>query len=210
MADTVTLEKVSPEKQRQLLEAIRSQAMSISRQMTNLLDMARLSVGKLEPNKAWQPIEEVLGATMQQIRLQWKNRQLGLHLAGNLPPIDIDAVLMERVLWNLIENAIKYSPESEPIQIDVSQSDGEMLISICDHGPGIPVAQVKTVFEIFQRGQQESVIPGVGLGLSIAKSIIDAHGGRLMYRERVGGGSCFGIYLPLGHPPVFDAKDDLL
>lgn len=207
MADTVVLGKIGPEKQTRMLNAIRAQAMSISRQMTNLLDMARLSAGKLPLNIAWQPIEEVLGATLQEVRLQWKERTLALDLAPDLPPVNIDAVLMERVLWNLLENAIKYAPEDQPIEIGVKQCEARMEISICDRGPGIPVEQVTKIFETFQRGRLESEIPGVGLGLSIAKTIVEAHGGQLDYRPRASGGSCFRILLPLGQTPVFDTLD---
>lgn len=207
MADTVVLGKIGPEKQLRMLEAIRTQAMSISRQMTNLLDMARLSAGKLPLNTAWQPIEEVLGATLQQVRLQWKERKLELELERDLPPVKIDAVLMERVLWNLLENAIKYAPAEQAIEIGVRQRDGQMEILICDRGPGIPAEQVAKIFETFQRGRQESEITGVGLGLSIARTIVEAHGGKLDYLPRQGGGSCFKVCLIIGQPPVFASMD---
>jgi two-component system sensor histidine kinase KdpD len=208
MADTVALGKVSPEKQHKMLEGIRSQAMSISRQMTNLLDMARLSAGKLPLNTAWQPIEEVLGATLQEVRLQWKARTLTLAMESSLPPVKIDAVLMERVLWNLLENAIKYAPEDLAIEIGVRQCEGQLEIAICDRGPGIPPEQVAKIFETFQRGRVESDIAGVGLGLSIARTIVEAHGGKLDYQPRQGGGSCFKISLTIGEPPVFETVDD--
>lgn len=207
MADTVVLGKIGPEKQHKMLEAIRAQAMSISRQMTNLLDMARLSAGKLPLNTAWQPIEEVLGATLQQARLQWRERTLTLELDRDLPPVKIDAVLMERVFWNLLENAIKYAPETEPIEIEVRQCADRLEISICDRGPGIPAEQTGKIFETFQRGRAESGIAGVGLGLSIARTIVDAHGGQLAYQARAGGGSCFKVGLNIGQPPVFDVMD---
>jgi len=207
MADTVVLGKIGPEKQLRMLEAIRTQAMSISRQMTNLLDMARLNAGKLPLNTAWQPIEEVLGATLQQVRLQWKERKLELELERDLPPVKIDAVLMERVLWNLLENAIKYAPAEQAIEIGVRQRDGQMAILICDRGPGIPAEQVAKIFETFQRGRQESEITGVGLGLSIARTIVEAHGGKLDYLPRQGGGSCFKVCLIIGQPPVFASMD---
>jgi len=149
----------------------------------------------------------VLGATLQEVRLQWKERRLDLNLAPDLPPVNIDAVLMERVLWNLLENAIKYAPEDQPIEIGVKQCEERMEISICDRGPGIPAEQVTKIFETFQRGRLESGVPGVGLGLSIAKTIVEAHGGQLDYRPRTSGGSCFKVMLPLGQPPVFETMD---
>jgi two-component system sensor histidine kinase KdpD len=81
-------------------------------------------------------------------------------------------------------------------------------IAICDRGPGIPPEQVEKIFETFQRGRLESGIAGVGLGLSIARTIVEAHGGKLDYQPRQGGGSCFKISLNIGEPPVFEIADD--
>jgi two-component system sensor histidine kinase KdpD len=203
MADTVVLDKLAPEKQRPMLEAIRNQALSISRQMTNLLDMARLSAGKLQLHADWQPIEEVLGATLQQVAAQWPQRRLELDLAPGLPPVNIDAVLMERVFWNLLDNAIKYAPLEEKIEISVRGREAQLEICICDRGPGVPAALAAQIFESFQRGHGESSIPGVGLGLSIARTIVAAHGGEIVYLPREGGGSCFHVRLPLGETPDF-------
>jgi len=209
MADTLAQGKLPAEKQRPMLEAIRNQTLSISHQMTNLLEMARLSEGKFQLNTAWQPIEEVLGATLLQAKAQWKERVFDLDLAADLPPIRIDAVLMERVFWNLIENAVKYSPEGERIGIFVVQSGEAMEISVCDRGPGIPSNRVVGIFETFQRGRVESDIPGVGLGLSIARTIVAAHGGELAHQSRPGGGSCFTVRLPLEQLPAYDAMGEM-
>lgn len=209
MVDTVALGKLPAEKQRPMLESIRNQTLSISHQMTNLLEMARLSEGKFSLNTAWQPIEEVLGATLHQAKLQWKEREFDLDLASGLPPIRIDAVLMERVFWNLIENAVKYSPEGEPIGISVVQTGEAMEISVCDRGPGISVGMVACIFETFQRGRVESDIPGVGLGLSIARTIVAAHGGELVYQAHPGGGSCFTVRLPLEQVPAYETMGEM-
>ena len=130
-------------------------------------------------------------------------------LEANLPPINVDAVLMERVFWNLLENALKYSPESEPVEISVRQHEKRMEICVCDRGPGVPAAQVELIFDTFQRGRQESEIPGVGLGLSIARTIIEAHGGELCYFPRPGGGSCFKASLPLAQIPAFESASEM-
>lgn len=208
MAETVALGKAPADRQQSMLEAIRHQALSISQQMTNLLDMAKLSAGKFELNTDWQPIEEVIGATLQQVESQWPGREIRVALAPNLPPISIDAVLIERVLWNLIENAIKYSLESSPIEIAVKREDNHIAIDVCDRGPGIDLDRREQLFELFQRGKLESGIPGVGLGLSIAKTIVEAHRGKISVRNREGGGSCFRIQLLVGNPPVFAEIED--
>lgn len=207
MAETAALGKAAPERQRQMLDAIRNQARSISQQMTNLLEMAKLSVGTLQLNTAWQPVEEVLGATLQLVASQWPERRVTVDVSRELPPINIDAVLIERVLWNLLENAIKYSPAGQPVDLSVRRHETQIEIAVCDAGPGIASDSRERIFDPFQRGNSESDIPGVGLGLSIAKTIAEAHGGTLSADARAGGGSCFRLRLPLGEPPFFGDMD---
>lgn len=208
MADTLALGKASPERQRHMLESLRNQALSITQQMTNLLDMARLRSGTLELNGAWQPVEEVIGATLQLVREQWRDREVTVDLAAGLPPLYFDAVLIERVLWNLLENAIKYSPPEMPIEIEVRQIDSWVEISVADSGPGLPPGNIEDLFGVFRRGESESSIPGVGLGLSIARSITEAHGGTIDADNRRGGGACFRLRLPIGNPPSIDELDN--
>lgn len=203
MADTLALGKASPERQKHMLESIRSQAMSISQQMSNLLDMARLRSGSIDLNKAWQPVEEVIGATLQIVRAQWKDREITVDIAPALPPLYLDAVLMERVLWNLLENAIKYSPPETPVELVVCQADSIVEITVCDWGPGLPTGSGDELFGMFRRGQSESDIPGVGLGLAIARTIVEAHDGTISANNRFGGGACFRVRLPVGDPPSF-------
>lgn len=209
MADSLLLGKASPERTRYMLEAIHTQALSINQQMTNLLDMARLRSGHVELDAAWQPIEEVVGATLQLIKAQWKEREITLDLPPNLPPLYLDAVLMERVLWNLIENAIKYSPPDTPIELIAHQVDEAVELDVCDAGPGLPPGTSEELFGLFRRGERESTIPGVGLGLAIARSILDAHGGTISASNRFGGGACFRIRLPVGIPPCLTELEDL-
>lgn len=207
MAETVALGKAPAERQKAMLEAIRNQALSISQQMTKLLDMAKLSAGKFELNTDWQPVEEVIGATLQQVASQWPAREIHIALEPKLPPLNIDAVLIERVLWNLIENAIKYSPDASPVEIAVNRSTEHIAIDVRDRGPGIDQDRREQLFELFQRGHAESGVPGVGLGLSIARTIVEAHGGRISVDNRDGGGCCFRVELPMGNPPVFTDID---
>lgn len=201
MADTLLLGKAPPERQKHMLESIRSQALAISQQTSNLLDMARLRSGAITLNRAWQPIEEVIGATLQLVRSQWKDREITVAIAPDLPPLSLDAVLMERVLWNLLENAIKYSPSDTPIELAVRREETFIEISVCDRGPGLPAGSSEELFGMFRRGQSESDIPGVGLGLAIARTIVEAHGGEISADNRLGGGACFHLCLPIGSPP---------
>jgi two-component system sensor histidine kinase KdpD len=207
MADTIALGKLSPERQRYMLDGIRNQAMSINQQMSKLLDMAKLSAGKLELQTEWQPIDEVLGAALQLVKAQWKDREITVDLPPRLPPIRIDAVLIERVLWNLLENAIKYAPTDSPIEVTVRRNEQELELAVADAGPGLSEAQQENVFELFQRGRSESDIPGLGLGLAIARTIMAAHGGSITAHNRSGGGACFRLRFPLEQAPTLPDAD---
>lgn len=209
MADTLALGKASPERQRKMLDALRGQALSINQQMTNLLDMARLRSGAIELNEAWQPVEEVIGATLQLVRAQWEGREIAVDIAPDLPPLCFDAVLIERVLWNLLENAIKYSPPETPIELGVRRIEDGVEVAVCDRGPGLPPGEVEELFGLFRRGEAESCIPGVGLGLAIARSIAEAHGGTVNAGDRPGGGACFRLRLPVGTPPSFAEMEEI-
>lgn len=208
LTETIAYGKISPQSQRVLCESVRQQAQSISQQFTKLLEMARLSFGPQQLDSAWQPVEEVIGATVQQVRMQWRDREISIDIAPRLPPISIDAVLIERVLWNLIENAIKYSPSETTVEVAARRVGQDIEISVCDAGEGLPEGRIDRLFDRFERGRVESSIPGMGLGLSIAKTVVEAHGGAISAENRFGGGSCFRIRLPVGDTPVIDELQD--
>lgn len=206
--DTLMLgHKLAPENQNLLLKGLREQVLSIQHLVINLLEMAKLQSGHIELNKEWQPIEEVLGAALRQAMDMTIERNVSVKIQDDLPTLCIDAVLIERALWNLIENACKYSPETSPIDITASQQGNCIDLAICDRGQGLPPGKEEDLFRPFQRGNTESSIPGVGLGLAIAHNIIDAHQGKLLANNRDGGGSCFHMQLPVGTPPSFKFED---
>ncbi|UCV05087.1 DUF4118 domain-containing protein [Dechloromonas denitrificans] len=208
-ADTLMLAPMlPPEKQHALLSGLREQAQSIFQFVNNLLDMARLQSGGVELNLAWQPIEEVVGVTLQQIKSIAEARQIGLSIDPDLPPVLIDAVLIERALWNLLENAIKYSPADSPVELAIRRLGDELDIAVGDRGEGLPTENVEALFGLFQRGHAESSVPGAGLGLAIVKNIAEAHHGRLTANRRKGGGSCFHLRLPLGQAPCLALEDE--
>ena len=208
-ADTLLMTQALPrERQLTLLQGLREQAQSIHQFVNNLLDMARLQSGSVELNLAWQPIEEVVGAALQQIRTVAEARVIELDIKKDLPPLKIDATLMERALWNLLENAVKYSPADTPIELNIRCIDDSIDIEVCDRGPGLPSDDGESLFGLFQRGQTESSIPGVGIGLAIVKSIADVHQGKLWARQRNGGGSCFHLSLPVGQPPEINFGEE--
>ena len=208
-ADTLLMTQALPrERQLTLLQGLREQAQSIHQFVNNLLDMARLQSGSVELNLAWQPIEEVIGAVLQQIRTVAESRAIELNIEKDLPPLKIDATLMERALWNLLENAVKYSPADTPIELNIRRINDSIDIEVSDRGPGLPSGDSESLFGLFQRGHAESSVPGVGIGLAIVKSIADVHQGKLSAEPRHGGGSSFHLTLPIGQPPEINFGED--
>jgi two-component system sensor histidine kinase KdpD len=123
---------------------------------------------------------------------------------SRLPLVQFDAMLLERVFSNLLENAAKYTPPGSVISIDAQLKDGEIEVSVADNGPGIAPGSEETIFEKFTRGQKESPTPGVGLGLAVSKAIVEAHRGRMWAETAAGGGARFVFTLPRSEPPSLD------
>lgn len=125
-----------------------------------------------------------------------------------MPLVECDAVLIERVLFNLLENAGKYTPPLSPVEIQVSPVDDVVLASVRDHGPGVPKGQEEAIFEKFTRGNVESATPGMGLGLAICRAVVEAHHGRIWAEPADANGATFTFTLPLRKPPSVDIADD--
>ncbi len=128
-------------------------------------------------------------------------------LPSTLPLLDFDAVLMERVFCNLLDNAAKYAGAGSSILIAAERIGNEVWISVEDNGPGVPKGMEETIFAKFTRGEPESTRAGVGLGLAICRTIIEAHDGRMWAENRIEGGARFVFTLPVGFPPVADVPD---
>jgi two-component system sensor histidine kinase KdpD len=175
-----------------------------------LLDMTRIEAGGVQVQKEWQPIEEVVGAALTRLdsakgsgeaNLLYEH-PLTISLPPDLPLVPLDSVLIEQVLINLLENAMKYTPPSSPIAIAATATRDAITIEIADHGPGLPLGDEQRVFEKFYRAPVTKNRSGVGLGLTICRAIIAAHKGRIWAENRPGGGAVFRFTLPLdGTPP---------
>jgi two-component system sensor histidine kinase KdpD len=124
--------------------------------------------------------------------------------------VEFDATLIERVLFNLLENAGKYTPEGTTIRIGAELAGNELVVSVTDGGPGVPASQRAAVFEKFTRGSRESATPGVGLGLAISRAIVEAHHGRMWVDDAADGGARFAFTLPLGTPPEVPQTEEPL
>lgn len=192
---------------REALAAIRDQARTIGQMVTNLLDMARLQAGKVRLRKEWQLFDDVIGASLRQLRAAYPRHPVQVRLAPDLPLVEFDAVLMERVVFNLLENAAKYAPTDTPIEVEAWQDGGDACLAVSDRGPGFPPQSIDRLFGLFERGSAESPRPGVGLGLAICRAIVEAHGGTIRAENRAGGGARVVLRLPLGLPPAFEEEE---
>ena len=207
LADTLLLTKPPPtSEQQEVIESMRNSALRMNALVNNLLDMARLESGNVQLNRQWQPLEEVVGSSLGACAALLEGRPIRVNLAPDLPLLHLDAVMIERVLVNLLENACKYTPAQSPIEIDARIDNDSVLLTVNDHGPGLPSKREEAIFEKFERGKKESATPGVGLGLAICRAIMQAHGGTICGETRATGGASFILTLPRGVPPIDDGS----
>jgi len=193
--------KLDARTRQELLESVREEADRLNRLVQNLLEMTRLESGALQLRKEWHPLEEVIGAALSRLGKQLADRRVDTHVPTDLPLVPIDDVLIEQVLVNLLDNAIKYTPTSSPIRILATSTDEAVTVEVADHGPGLPRGEEDKVFEKFYRGLPGG--RGAGLGLAISQGIVKAHGGHIWAQNLPEGGVAFLFTLPLaGKPPA--------
>jgi two-component system sensor histidine kinase KdpD len=206
-----TLEQLGPlnMEQRATVHNMGHEARELSALVGNLLDMARLESGQVQLRKDWQSVEEVVGSAIRAARHSLGTLEVQTDLPRDLPLVELDAALMERVLVNLLENASKYgvaSPRHIPaIRVSARTTTHTLELKVRDFGSGLPASskgQEHMLFEKFTRGQTESSTRGVGLGLAICKAVVEAHKGKISTAQADGGGAEFSISLPRTPPPV--------
>ena len=176
---------------------IETEADRLNRYVTNLLDLSRLDAGALRVTRELVPVDDLLGAVLQQVAAVTGGRDVRVEMTSDWPSLvgHCDFVLSMRVVANLVENAVRHSPGG-PVEIRASR-DGEWIrVAVADHGPGVPPQERERIFQPFERGQSISRAEGTGLGLAIARRLAEAQGGTLEYAERTGGGSVFTVALP--------------
>jgi two-component system, OmpR family, sensor histidine kinase KdpD len=193
------------ETQQELLESISDEADRMGRLVSNLLDMTRFESGGVELRRDFYPLEEIVGTALQRTERQLEGRVILTELAENLPPekpimVFVDDVLFGQVLWNLLENAAKYTAPGTPLDLAAFENEGSVIIEVRDRGPGIPPGEEERIFEKFYRATSGNVpggVRGAGLGLPICRAIVEAHRGTIQALPRAGGGAVFRIRLPL-------------
>ena len=152
--------------------------------------------GEVKINMEWYVLEEVIGCALAQLDSQVQDHPVSISLPTDLPLVQIDALLLERVVINLLENAIKYTLPGTVIEISGGIQDQAILVTIADRGPGLPVGVEERIFEKFYQVAPGSA-RGAGLGLTIYRSIIEAHGGHIWAANRPEGGARFSFTIPL-------------
>ncbi len=194
--------------QRELAQIAYEEAERLNRLLGNLLEMTRLESGGVRVDKEWQPLEEVVGSALQRMDAALNDHPLQTRLPDDLPLVPIDSILIELVLVNLLENAIKYTPAGVPIELSAFAEPDAVVVEVADRGPGIPAGEEGRIFEKFYRSRPATT-GGVGLGLTICKAIVEAHGGRIWAGNRPDGGAVFRFTLPLeGQPPQVSLEDE--
>lgn len=193
--------------QLQMAHALHDETLRMSALVSNLLDMAKIQSGEVKLNLQWQPLEEVVGSALRISAMQLKEHLVKTSLARDLPLINFDAILIERVLCNLLENAAKYTQQGSHITLSAEINGSMINVMVYDDGPGLPAGREEVIFEKFTRGERESAKPGVGLGLAICRAIVEAHKGTIRAGVSPDGGACIVFSLPLGTPPAMPDMD---
>ncbi|MCK9376088.1 MAG: DUF4118 domain-containing protein [Syntrophobacterales bacterium] len=181
----------------EMLANIYDEAERLSRLVNNLLDIAMLESGSLKLHKELQPLEEVVGAALNRLEKKLADRPLTTLLPADLPMVPLDSALAEHIFINLLENALKYTPRGSALAITAVRRDNEIEVEVADQGPGFPPEDLERIFEMFDRGAKPLSQKGYGLGLSICRAIVAAHGGRIWAENRSGGGAAVRFTLPL-------------
>jgi two-component system, OmpR family, sensor histidine kinase KdpD len=206
-AETLVAKRDWPADERGQILSIRDTARRLVDLVTNLLDMARLQSGRVSLRRDWCAIEEVVGTALRQLSEPLAGNVLRTALAANLPLCEFDPVLIERVLVNLLDNAVRHTPPGTSITVRAESVGGALQVMVEDNGPGLPAGAEERLFAKFERGQNESAQPGAGLGLAICRAIVQAHGGRIHAEQVPEGGARFVFSLPLGQAPFTDPAE---
>ena len=194
-------DRYNAETKKALLTTIKEGAQRMNRFVTNLLDMARLESGILKLNREWCDMLDIVGVALKEAREMLPDRRFSVQVPEELPMVRVDFTLIEQVLINLLENGAKYSPPDSSIAVSVAATETELTVSVTDQGTPVPENDRDRIFDKFYRLRSARHVSGSGLGLSICKGIVEAHGGRIWAASRSGTGNTFILSLPLEADP---------
>ncbi|HTC20377.1 MAG TPA: ATP-binding protein [bacterium] len=186
----------------ELIQGIYSEAERLNRLLSNLLEMTKLSAGKVQLKKEIQPLEEIVEVAFSRLDKKLEGRRVRINFSKDLPMLPLDSLLMEQVFINLLENTIKYTPTGTPIEVGARVEGSFLRVEVADEGPGLATGNEKKIFEKFYQGSLGGPKGGVGLGLAICRGVVEAHGGIIWAENRPQGGAVFCFTLPLDPDPV--------
>jgi two-component system sensor histidine kinase KdpD len=205
---TEQADRLDVDQRRRLASGIVEEAERLSRLTDNTLQLARLDAPGVALRRDWESAEEIVGAVLRRSRRRPDGKRLRARLEPGLPLLWCDAMLVSQLLENLIDNALKYSPPDEPVELLVRRIGDDLVLAVRDRGPGIEPAWRERVFDVFQRGTEasrsaavEATRSGAGIGLAVCRAIARAHGGELRLRARSHGGCSFEFALPVREQP---------
>jgi two-component system, OmpR family, sensor histidine kinase KdpD len=192
----------------ELIQTIFEEADHLNRMIRNVLDMIRLESGTMTLKKEWHSLEEITGGVLNRLAEKLKDHPPTTRLPGDLPLVFFDPLLLEQVLVNLLENAVRYTPPKSPLELSAEVKGNNLEVELADRGPGIRPGDEDRIFDKFVRGNVSG--GGMGLGLAICRAIIAAHGGRIWAENRAGGGAVFRFTLPIeGSPPPTQLEEEI-
>lgn len=184
-----------------LLQRLRSHSMTVHTLLVNYLDYTRVEAGQLLLHKQRVALDELLSRIVQQYTPEAQSSGISLELdlpdeLDGLSVVEGDPVALERIVMNLIQNALKFASASERVMVRSFRQSGYVVIAVADTGPGIAAEELPTIFDKYHRARTVQSCEGAGLGLFIAKTFVEAHGGRIAVDSTLGVGSCFSVFLP--------------
>jgi two-component system sensor histidine kinase KdpD len=186
----------------ELARTIEVKAHEMSDLVSNVLDLMRFQSGQVVLRRDWQPLEDLVGAALERLKERLRDYPVELRLPADLPPVFVDAGLVAQVFGNLFDNIAKYTPPGTRSWVSAKHDGDAVRVVVEDEGPGLPAGDPAKLFDKFQRGNEEGVVVGAGLGLTICRAIVRAHGGEIEARRRDGKGARFEFTLPAKEPPA--------
>jgi two-component system sensor histidine kinase KdpD len=192
---------ITVDTRRELLRSVYDEGVRLNQLVGNLLEMTRLEAGHVQLNREWYPLEELVGSALTRLERLLGQHKIETDLPADLPLVHVDAVLLEQVLTNLLENAARYTPSGTTIRVAVQAVAGHVLVEILDEGPGLQPGTESEIFRKFYRDRPATDRTGSGLGLAICLAIVRLHGGDIGAENRPSGGARFWFSLPCSDTP---------
>lgn len=201
-------DRLNPQEQDELLQTIFETARTMSVEVSDVLDMTRLSAGPVRLNLQWYPLEELIGAALERCKDNLKHHNVTVQVPPDMPLVRVDGVLIEKLIVNLLENAARHTPPGTQVCVAVARSRGAVELRIEDNGPGLSQPTAERLFEKFERGSAEGPTPGSGLGLPICRAIARLHGMSIIGQTRPEGGARFILSMPHVRESGSGAEDE--